>query len=695
MPGAGMSFGRIGKQADILMAFAVIGILVVLVIPVPPKVLDVLLAFNISFSIVILLTTLYITRPLELSVFPGMLLVITLLRLSLNVASTRLILGEAYAGEVINAFGNFVVKGNYVVGFIIFLILVVIQFVVITKGSGRISEVAARFTLDAMPGKQMAIDADLNAGLITEADARKRRDSISKEADFYGAMDGASKFVRGDAIAGILITLINVIGGFVIGILQKGMGLSEALATYTLLSVGDGLVSQVPALIISTSAGILVTRAASDSNLGHDMSRQLTRQPRAILVAAAVLFLFALMPGLPSLPFGILGVLVGITGFTIAKSQRDSEASKRGEAEVQRPEGGETPEAQAEDFLRLDTLELEIGYGLIPLVDVEQGGDLLSRVSMIRQQLAQELGIIVPPIRIRDNVQLKPNEYQLKVKGINVASYELMVDHLLAINPGNIEDDLEGFKTIDPAFGLQAKWIISNLKELAEMKGFTVVEPGAVIATHLTEVVKSQAAEILTRQDVHNLLDAVKRNTPAAVEGVIPEIINLGTLQKVLQNLLEERVPIRDMQSILETVGDFGETTKDPDVLSEYSRLALRRTITNMHINTEGKINVFTLDPNLEKILSDSVQAQKTGLSFVLPPEIAERLLQAVTVEAEKLASAGETPLILVPANIRLALRRLLASVSPPVSVISYNEIVPGVEVYAVAIIELEEDNAN
>jgi flagellar biosynthesis protein FlhA len=401
------------------------------------------------------------------------------------------------------------------------------------------------------------------------------------------------------------------------------------------------------------------------------------------------------MPGLPSLPFGILGVLVGITGFTIAKSQRDSEASKRGEAEVQRPEGGETPEAQAEDFLRLDTLELEIGYGLIPLVDVEQGGDLLSRVSMIRQQLAQELGIIVPPIRIRDNVQLKPNEYQLKVKGINVASYELMVDHLLAINPGNIEDDLEGFKTIDPAFGLQAKWIISNLKELAEMKGFTVVEPGAVIATHLTEVVKSQAAEILTRQDVHNLLDAVKRNTPAAVEGVIPEIINLGTLQKVLQNLLEERVPIRDMQSILETVGDFGETTKDPDVLSEYSRLALRRTITNMHINTEGKINVFTLDPNLEKILSDSVQAQKTGLSFVLPPEIAERLLQAVTVEAEKLASAGETPLILVPANIRLALRRLLASVSPPVSVISYNEIVPGVEVYAVAIIELEEDNAN
>jgi flagellar biosynthesis protein FlhA len=541
----------------------------------------------------------------------------------------------------------------------------------------------------------MAIDADLNAGLITEADARKRRDDIAREADFYGAMDGASKFVRGDAVAGILITLINVIGGFVIGTLQKGMSLSEALTTYTLLSVGDGLVSQVPALIISTSAGILVTRAAADSNLGHDISRQLTRQPRAILVASGVLFIFALMPGLPSLPFGILGVLVGIAGLTIAKSQREIAEKKRGEAEVQRPAGEETPEAQAEDFLRLDVLELEIGYGLIPLVDVEQGGDLLSRVSMIRQQLAQELGIIVPPIRIRDNVQLKPNEYQLKVKGITVSGYELMIDHLLAINPGNLEDDLEGFTTIDPAFGLPAKWIISNLKELAEMKGFTVVEPGAIIATHLTEVVKAHAAETLTRQDVQNLLDAVKRDAPAAVDGVIPEIVSLGILHKVLQNLLDERVPIRDMQSILETIGDYGEATKDPDVLSEYCRLSLRRTITNMHTNPDGKINVFTLDPNLEKILTDALQAQKTGLMFALPPEISEKLLQKVTIEAERLAAVGEVPLILAPANIRLALKRLVAVVRPPVSVISYNEVVPGVEVYSVAIIGLEESDAN
>ncbi|MFH1891331.1 MAG: flagellar biosynthesis protein FlhA [Candidatus Zixiibacteriota bacterium] len=694
MPSAPSTTSGFGKHADIFLALGVMCILIVLVIPVPPALLDVLLAFNISFSIIVLLTTLYINRPLELSVFPGMLLVVTLLRLSLNVASTRLILGEAFAGDVINAFGTFVVKGNYVVGFIVFLILVVIQFVVITKGAGRISEVAARFTLDAMPGKQMAIDADLNAGLVTEADARRRREDISKEADFYGAMDGASKFVRGDAIAGILITIINVIGGFIIGVLQKGMPIKEALTTYTLLSVGDGLVSQVPALIIATSAGLLVTRAASSANLGSEMSRQLLSRPRAILIASGILFFFALMPGLPSIPFGILGILVGITGITLSKSQREAKKNAQGDTEVQRPEHEETPEAQAEDFLRLDTLELEIGYGLIPLVDVQQEGDLLARVGMIRKQLAQELGIIVPPIRIRDNVQLKPNQYELKVKGITVAKYELMVDHLLAINPGNLKDDLEGFKSVDPAFGLQAKWIIANLKDLAEMKGFTVVEPAAVIATHLTEVVKEHAAEVLTRQDVQNLIDGVKKDAPAAIDGVIPEIVSLGVLHKVMQNLLEERVPIRDMQSILEVIADYGEATKDPDVLSEYSRLALRRTITNMFLNPEGKINVFTLDPNVEKILTDSVQAQKSGLTFVLPPEVSERILQKVTVEAEKLASAGEIPLALVPANLRLALRRLLASVRPTVSVLSYNEIIPEIEVYSVAIIGLGE-NAN
>ncbi len=691
---AGGALSKLTKQADIYMAVAVVGVLIVLIVPVSPHLLDVLLAFNISMSIVILLTTLYITKPLELSVFPGMLLIVTLLRLSLNVASTRLILGEAYAGEVINAFGNFVVKGNYVVGFIIFLILVVIQFVVITKGAGRISEVAARFTLDAMPGKQMAIDADLNAGLISETDARQRRDNIAREADFYGAMDGASKFVRGDAIAGILITLINVIGGFIIGALQKGMSLSEALTTYTLLSVGDGLVTQVPALIISTSAGILVTRAAASSNLGQDMSTQLTRRPRAILVASGILFLFAIVPGLPTIPFGFLGILTGVAGITLIRNQKILEEKKEEERKAPtRQEGGETTEAQAEDFLRLDTLELEIGYGLIPLVDAEQGGDLLSRVSMIRKQLAQELGIIVPPIRIRDNVQLKPNEYQVKVKGITVSSYELMVDHLLAINPGNIEDDLDGFNTIDPAFSLPAKWIVSNLRELAEMKGFTVVEPAAVIATHLSEVVKNHSGEILTRQDTQNLVDAVKRDAPAAVEGVVPDIVSLSALHKVLQNLLTERVGIRDMQSILETLADYGEATKDPDVLAEYCRYALRRTISSMHLNPDGKMNVITLDPNLEKILADSVQSQKTGITFVLPPEVTEKILIKVGEQTTKVAETGETPIILVPANIRLALRRLLSSFKPPVSVLSYNEILPEIEVYSVATVGLDESN--
>lgn len=693
---AGGALSKVTKQADIYMAVAVVGVLIVLIVPVSPHFLDVLLAFNISMSIVILLTTLYITKPLELSVFPGMLLIVTLLRLSLNVASTRLILGEAYAGEVINAFGNFVVKGNYVVGFIIFLILVVIQFVVITKGAGRISEVAARFTLDAMPGKQMAIDADLNAGLISESEARQRRDNISREADFYGAMDGASKFVRGDAIAGILITLINVIGGFIIGALQKGMGLGEALTTYTLLSVGDGLVTQVPALIISTSAGILVTRAAASSNLGQDMSTQLTRRPRAILVASGILFLFAIVPGLPTLPFGFLGILTAVAGITLIRNQKTLEEKEEEERKApSRQEGGETTEAQAEDFLRLDTLELEIGYGLIPLVDAEQGGDLLSRVSMIRKQLAQELGIIVPPIRIRDNVQLKPNEYQVKVKGITVSSYELMVDHLLAINPGNVEDDLDGFNTTDPAFSLPAKWIISNLRELAEMKGFTVVEPAAVIATHLSEVVKNHAGEILTRQDTQNLIDAVKRDAPAAVEGVVPEIVSLSALHKVLQNLLNERVGIRDMQSILETLADYGEATKDPDILAEYCRYALRRTISNMHLNPDGKMNVITLDPNLEKILADAVQSQKTGITFVLPPEVTEKILVKVSEQTTKVAETGETPVVLVPANIRLALRRLLSSFKPPVSVLSYNEILPEIEVYSVATVGLDESNEN
>ena len=517
----------LAQRSDIALALGVIGIIGVLVIPIPPLLLDFALAFNITFSLVVLLTTLYITRPLELSVFPGMLLVVTLMRLALNVASTRLILGQAYAGEVINSFGHFVVQGNYVVGFIIFCILVIIQFIVITKGAGRISEVAARFTLDAMPGKQMAIDADLNAGMINEQEARRRRDDIAHEADFYGAMDGASKFVRGDAIAGIIITLINVIGGFVIGVAMNGKSIPDAIKTYTLLSIGDGLVTQIPALLVSTASGIIVTRAASNSNMGTDLTHQLTRQPRAILVAAIVLFALGMVPGMPTLTFMVIGLLVGGVGYLTREANKAKVISDRRDAQKKDAKPAPAKE-RTEDLLKVDTIGLEIGYGLIPLVDSNQGGDLLERISSIRKQLATELGIVVPPVRIRDNVRLRPNEYQIKIKGIRVAGFELMLDQVLAINPGYVVEKLDGFDTKEPAFGLQATWIQPVFKDVAEAKQFTVVEPSAVVATHLTETVRNASAEILTRQDVRHLVDTLKEDYPDLADLLLLQMLHIA-----------------------------------------------------------------------------------------------------------------------------------------------------------------------
>jgi len=682
----------ISRRSDILLAFGVIGIIVVLVIPLPPGLLDFGLAFNITFSLVVLLTTLYIKRPLDLSVFPGMLLIITLMRLSLNVASTRLILGQGYAGEVINSFGNFVVQGNYVVGFIIFVILVIIQFVVITKGAGRISEVAARFTLDAMPGKQMAIDADLNAGIITDAEARMRRENISREADFYGAMDGASKFVRGDAIAGILITLINIIGGFIIGSAINGMPLSEALQTYSLLSIGDGLVTQIPALLVSTASGVIVTRAASTSNMGTDLAEQFTRQPRAILVAGIALLLFGLVPGMPTMTFVVLGLVVGGIGF-VAKDSIRKQAEFEQKAKHQKDQQPATPEERTEDLLKVDTIGLEIGYGLIPLVDANQGGDLLERISTIRKQLATELGIIVPSVRIRDNVRLKPNEYQIRIKGIRVTGYELMLDQALAINPGFVEDEIEGFATTDPAFGLDARWIIPALKEVAEARNYTVVEPSAVLATHLTEVVRSAAPEILTRQDVSHLVDTLKEDYPALVNSVIPEILPLGTMHKVLQSLLSERVPIRDLATIVETASDYASATKEPDVLAEYVRMVLKRQITEQSKDDTGKVNVFTIDPALEQELADSVQNTKQGLMLVLEPQLTQKLLEQIGKEADKMQSIGLTPMCICSPNVRLALRRLLEASHPSLVVVSYNEITPDVEIVSTGMVRLQDGN--
>ena len=683
---------QLSSRSDIILALGVVAIIGVLVIPIPPALLDFALAFNITFSLVILLTTLYVTRPLDLSVFPGMLLVITLLRLSLNVASTRLILGQAYAGEVINTFGHFVVQGNYVVGFIIFCILVVIQFVVITKGAGRISEVAARFTLDAMPGKQMAIDADLNAGIINDQEAKRRREEIAREADFYGAMDGASKFVRGDAIAGILITLINLIGGFIIGVAMSDKSVMEAIKTYSLLSIGDGLVTQIPALLVSTASGIIVTRAAATSNMGADLTSQLSKQPRAIMVAAAVMFLFAFVPGMPTLTFLVLGLMVGGVGYVTHEAQKNRAIAEQQDAAKKQSKGKETKE-RTEDLLKVDTIGLEIGYGLIPLVDANQGGNLLERISGIRKQLASELGIVVPPVRIRDNVRLRPNEYQIKIKGIRISGSELILDHLMAINPGFVTDKLDGFDTKDPAFGMDATWILPAFREVAEARQFTVVEPSAVLSTHLTEITRTAAPEILTRQDVRHLVDTLKEDYPALVDSVIPEILPLGTLHKILQGLLSERIPVRDLATIVETLSDYIPVTKDTDVLTEYVRMALKRQISELYKDANEKINVFTLDPAVEQKLADSVQSTRQGLMLVLDPALTEMLLKRIGEQVDLMQNAGLTPVAICSPNIRLALRRLVESTYPSLAIVSYNEMVSTVELVSMGTVRLSDDN--
>ncbi|MEZ5359878.1 MAG: flagellar biosynthesis protein FlhA [Candidatus Zixiibacteriota bacterium] len=681
---------KISGHSDVAMAMLVIGIICVLVLPIPPALLDFALAFNIAFSIVILIATLYITSPLDLSVFPGMLLIVTLIRLALNVASTRLILGEGFAGDVINSFGNFVVKGNYVVGFIIFLILVIIQFVVITKGATRISEVAARFTLDAMPGKQMAIDADLNAGLISDSEAKHRRESISKEADFYGAMDGASKFVRGDAVAGILITAINVIGGFIVGIVMRDLSVAQALKTYTLLSVGDGLVTQIPALIVSTASGIIITRAAADNNMGKDLTQQLSFQPRAIMVASGVIFMFGIVPGMPTLPFIILGSLLGIVSFMIERANKEQAIREKQEEATEKTV---EPTERTEDLLKVDTLEIEIGYGLIPMVDSNQGGDLLERISIIRRQLALDMGIIVPAIRIRDNVQLQPNEYAIKIKGLVVARADVMPDHLLAINPGYIQDDIEGFDAVEPAFNLKARWIIKNLKETAEAKGYTVVEPTSVMSTHLTEIIRANASEIISRQDVRHLLDTLKEEQPALVEGVVPEMLTLPMVHKILEMLLSERVTIRDLSTIMETISDYGSTIKDPEVLAEYCRISLRRQISEMYKEDDGKLFCFTLSPQIEQLLANSVQNTKQGIMLVMAPEITDRLVVETAKVAEKMSAAGHHPVCLTSPNIRLAFRRLMEATLPQMAVISYNEVHRDIELVSLGLVEMPHDN--
>jgi len=677
---------RFSTYADAVLALLVIGILGVMIVPVPTQLMDFLLSFNITFSIVILLVTMYITRPLELSVFPGLLLVATVFRLALNVGSTRLILGQGYAGQVINSFGTFVVQGNYVVGFIIFSIIVIIQFVVITKGATRIAEVAARFTLDAMPGKQMAIDADLNAGLIDENEARHRRTEISREADFYGAMDGASKFVRGDVIAGLIITIINIIGGFIIGMVQRNLSWIESLQQYSILTIGDGLVTQIPALLMSTAAGMLVTRATSESNLGSDLATQLSRKPAAFVIASLMIAVFGMIPGLPTGPFLTLAVVVGIYAVSLVRRSRSEERARI--AEASKPT--EAAKERVEDLLGVDLLGVEIGYGLIPIVDERQGGDFLERVTTLRRQIAQELGIIVPPVRIRDNIRLGANDYVIQIRGNQVSKGQVEPGMFLAMNPGLAEEAIEGKETIEPAFGIKATWISPQNREQAELAGYTVVEPASVIATHLSEIIKSYAHEIISRQDIQALVDNVKREYPVLVEEVIPQLMSVGTLQKVLRHLLKERVPVRDMVSILEAAGDYASSTKDPATLGEFARAALYRTITRMYIDDEGKLTVFTLSPQLERIIMENTQSSIQGLVVNLSPDITTKTLTLTGNLMEQMTGAGHLPVALTSSGVRFAFRTLTEINYPKLAVLSYNEIAPEVEIFSIGMVKPE-----
>lgn len=673
-------FSAIQNNQDIVLAVCIIGILCVLVIPIPTWILDILLTLNISLAVVVLITTIYLKHAVEFSVFPSLLLVVTLFRLSLNVASTRLILSETNAGKVIDSFGGFVTSGSYIVGVIIFAILVVIQFVVITKGAGRISEVAARFTLDAMPGKQMGVDADLNAGLITEDEARTRRHTIEREADFYGAMDGATKFVRGDAIAGIIITIVNIIGGLIIGVLVKGLSIPVAAATYTKLTVGDGLVSQVPAIIIATASGLIVTRTESETNLGRDFSAQLMRHPRALGVGAVMLLAFGIVPGMPTGPFTVLGIILGLMTYLTARQQntdqREIEATELAKLEA---EEEEIPE-RTEDLLTVDPLKIELGYGLIAMADPKQGGDLLNRIQIIRQQLATKMGFVVPVIRIVDNMRLKPNEYRVLIRESEIVRYELMPEQLLAMNPGLAEETVGGIPTTEPAFGLSAVWIQTAQRDHAESLGYTIVEPTAVLATHLTELIYAHADELVTREDLQALLKHTKETAPTVVDELVPNLLTLGEVLKVVHNLLRERISIRNFEIILEMLADYGPRTKDTDVLTEYVRHALARQISESCSDEEGVLSVVTLSPQIEQELLNAVDRAETGEYIPISPERADSIGQATVNAVEPLVTAGHEPVVLTSSQARRFFKRIAERYIPKITVLSYNEIDPSVK---------------
>lgn len=660
-----------------------------IIIPISTGTMDILLAMNITISVVIILMTMFTTDVLQFSSFPTLLLITTLFRLSLNVSSTRLILGDADAGGIIEAFGNFVVGGNYVVGIIIFLIIVIIQFIVITNGASRVAEVSARFTLDAMPGKQMSIDADLNSGLIDENGARDRRKKLQDEANFYGAMDGASKFVKGDAIAGLIITFINIVGGIIIGVMMHGLSASESAQLFTRLTVGDGLVSQIPALLISTASGILVTRSGSDENLGSVVSKQLTTFPKVIAMASAILFFLFLVPGLPSLPFFILSAASGIAAYFLYKDEKEKIIEQ---IEYEQQEITEIESREPENVMNLinvEPMEIEIGYGLIPLADEGSGGDLLQRITSVRRQCAIEMGIVVQPIRIRDNLQLKTNEYVIKIRSTVVAKGELMANMLLCMDPSNGEYEIEGIRTIEPTFGLPAVWINNDQREDAEIKGLTVVDPTTVLITHLTETIKNHSHELVGRQEVKLIIDSLKEKYSAVVEELIPDLMTVGEIQKILQNLLKERVSIKDMVTILESLADNSRTTKDLELLTEYVRFSLSRNICESLIDEKGGITVMTLAPEVEELIGNNIQKSMQGSFPAIDPDTTGKILSSLKENMDKVFFYEGQPAILVSPNVRPAFRKLTEMVFPSLAVLSINEIPNDVDIKAEGVVSI------
>ncbi len=681
---------NIKNNLDVLVAFGVIGIVLMIIIPLPPTLLDVIIALNITLAVIILLLTMFTTEVLQFSVFPTLLLITTLLRLGLNISSTRLVLTQAYAGNIIEAFGEFVVGGNYVVGIIIFLIIIIIQFVVITNGAGRVSEVSARFTLDAMPGKQMSIDADLNAGAITEEQARERRIKLQDEASFYGAMDGASKFVKGDAIAGIIITIINIFGGIIIGVVMLKMPIATAATTYVRLTVGDGLVSQIPALLISTASGILVTRSGSNMNLGSQITKQLTAFPKVIALAAVVALVLAAIPGMPYAVFIILSLGLAASAYFLNKDEKDQKIIK---IENEEQESHDTENREPENVMNLisvEPMEIEIGYGLIPLADEATGGDLLQRIASVRRQCALEMGIVVQPIRIKDNLQLKTNEYVVKIRGTVIIKGELMPSMLLCIDPSSEDITIQGINTIEPTFGLPAVWINNDQREDAEIKGLTVVDPTTVMVTHLTETIKNHAFELLGRQETKLLIDSVKEKYDTVVEELIPDLMTIGEVQKVLQSLLKEKVAIKDMVTILESLADNARITKDTEVLTEYVRFSLGRSICNGLVDENGSMTIITLAPEVENIISSNIQKSIQGSFPAVDPETTGKILNSIKSNINTIYFHNNQPVILVSPKIRPAFRRLIEMVFPSVSVLSLNEIPNEVEIKTEGVVILQ-----